>query len=119
MKKILFSFVCLMMLMGCRQFGSLDLKVSTESKKYGGDVALIIKNNETKSLEDVTITITPEDSGDEYYYNMDKLPAKSKERISLSKFKDDNGDSFHGKIGTILIESDQGKWESKGDEDDD
>ncbi|MCR5680309.1 MAG: hypothetical protein K6G08_08905 [Prevotella sp.] len=115
MKKILFSLVCLVALMGCRQFGRLDLKVQTESRG-GIDLALLVKNNDTKSLEDVTITIIPEDSGNEYYYNMDKLPAKERERIPLSKFKDDGGDSFYGKVATIKIESDQGRWESNEDD---
>lgn len=76
------------------------------------DISLIIKNNETKSLSDVTITISPKDSGNEYYYNMPKIAAKASEEITLSEFKDDGGNSFNGTIGDIKIECDQGRWKS-------
>ena len=106
------AFACLMLFAGCRQFGVLDLTVSKETKHagYGDDVALIIKNNETKSLTDVTITISPENSGNEFYYNTEKIAAKEKVSFRLYRFKDDGGNHFHGTVGKITIECDQGRW---------
>ena len=119
MKKSLLFILCVMALVSCRQFGILDLKFQTKSR-FNKDTKLIIKNNETKSLTDVTITICPIDSDDEYYYNIEKITAKNREIISLSKFKDDDGESFNAKrIGQITIESDQGQWKSEKEEDDD
>ena len=111
----LLVFVCLMTFMGCRYFGPLDLTVQTKSRGYR-EVSLIIKNNETKSLTDITITISPQDSGNEFYFNMAKIAAKSSEEITLSKFKDDGGNSFEGAVGDIMIECDQGRWESDSKE---
>ena len=113
MKRImkLLVFVCLMTFVDCRYIGPLDLTVQVESG-YSRDRKLIIKNNETKSLTDVTITITPENSGNEFFYNTEKIAAKEEVTIRLSKFKDDGGDGFHGTVGMIKIECDQGRWKS-------
>lgn len=114
MKKIiLLAFVCLMSFAGCRQFGVLDLTCKING--YGDDAVLIIKNNETKSLTDVTITISPKNSGKEFYYNTEKITAKEKVRIPLIKFEDDGGNWFYGTIGyrgtgKITIECNQGRW---------
>ena len=119
MKKSLLFIVCIMAIVSCRQFGVLDLEVQTQSR-FNKDISLIIKNNETKSLTDVTITICPAGSDEEYYYNIDKIAAKDKETISLSKFKNDDEESFNEKkVGQVTIESDQGRWKSEKEEDDD
>lgn len=111
----LLVFACLSAFVGCRYFGSLDITVHTRTSDFR-DISLIIKNNETKSLTDVTITISPMDSGNEYYYNMPKITAKSSEEITLSEFKDDGGNSFEGTIGKLKIDCDQGHWESNSNQ---
>lgn len=108
----LLAFVCLMAIVGCRYVGPLDISVQVESG-ISRDRKLIIQNYETKSLTDVTITITPEDSGNEYFYNIGKIAAKSTEKIPLRKFKDEGGNHFRGYVGDIEIECDQGRWKSK------
>lgn len=113
---IVLAFVGLMAFASCERLMPLDLSVQHEESYGGHAVALIIKNNETKSLTDVTITVTPKNSGNEYCYNVDKITAKERVRYRLSEFKDDGGDSFSGAIGKIKIECNQGHW--KGGPDD-
>ena len=112
MKKtvIVLVIVGLMAFASCERLMPLDLSVHHLELNPATATTLIIKNNETKSLTDVTITITPRKSGNEYYYNVDKIAAKERVMYSLSGFKDDGGNSFSGAIGKIKIECNQGNW---------